>query len=103
MFHHFPLNFVNGLRLALTGCDKQCIPVQFFNEISRRLIINALIEEDTYSGSESIYEILKIIESNLEITAIMGNKLTLPISKLELKRQLLNYFNFFAKKKILGS
>ncbi|CAK5034589.1 unnamed protein product [Meloidogyne enterolobii] len=46
MFHHFPFNFTNGLRLALSGCDKHYIPVSLFDNISKHLDIDSILSKD---------------------------------------------------------
>ena len=46
MFHHFPFNFTNGLRLALSGCDKHYIHVSLFDNISKHLNIDSILSKD---------------------------------------------------------
>lgn len=52
MFHRFPHNIVDGLRLVLNGCDKQCIPAPIFAELAKRLQVDTLLTED-YSHRRS--------------------------------------------------
>lgn len=52
MFHHFPFNFANGLRLALSGCDKHYIPASLFEDISVRLNIDSELSTDFSSLSQ---------------------------------------------------
>lgn len=44
MFHHFPHNFVGGLRLILSGCDSQAVPQEIFRVISAQLAIDSMLE-----------------------------------------------------------
>uniref|UniRef100_A0A914HKU6 Ectopic P granules protein 5 homolog n=1 Tax=Globodera rostochiensis TaxID=31243 RepID=A0A914HKU6_GLORO len=46
MFHRFPHNIVDALRLVLSGCDKQCVPPSLFVEIAKRLQVDTVLNED---------------------------------------------------------
>jgi Uri superfamily endonuclease len=53
MFHQFPHNFPDGLRLVLSGCDKQCIPSALFKELERRLHIDSLLVDQQQQSAKS--------------------------------------------------
>lgn len=44
MFHHFPHNFVTGLKLILSGCDSQAVTQEIFRAISTQLSIDTQLE-----------------------------------------------------------
>lgn len=44
MFHHFPHNFIEGLKLVLSGCDSQSVPQEIFRAISAQLSIDSQLE-----------------------------------------------------------
>uniref|UniRef100_A0A914C964 Ectopic P granules protein 5 homolog n=1 Tax=Acrobeloides nanus TaxID=290746 RepID=A0A914C964_9BILA len=44
MFHHFPHNFVSGLKLILSGCDSQAVPKEIFQTICAKLAIDTQLE-----------------------------------------------------------
>lgn len=79
MFHHFPFNFTNGLRLALSGCDKHYISESLFDNISKRLNIDSILSKDYASliqqkskhseflelDAEKALECINVIENQL--------------------------------------
>uniref|UniRef100_A0A915D0Z2 Uncharacterized protein n=1 Tax=Ditylenchus dipsaci TaxID=166011 RepID=A0A915D0Z2_9BILA len=60
MFHYFPLNFASGLRLILSGCDSQSVPVEIFSLIANRIDLDRLLEEE-WNG--------KVVSNKLKFTA----------------------------------
>lgn len=50
MFHQFPWNFGDALRLILAGCDSQAVPAALFGVLTARLGVDALLAEEWRSA-----------------------------------------------------
>ncbi|KAL3101091.1 hypothetical protein niasHS_001551 [Heterodera schachtii] len=94
MFHQFPHNIVDALRLVLSGCDKQCVPPSLFVEIAKRLHVDNALNEEHHrcqmppSGKNGIAINELNTEKARECVEVITNQLT--ISRREFTGRLFN-------------